>query len=472
MTIAPFPPHPSISESTSSLGQILKNAIAYHPFNFVALIIFAIAIIHTLFAHQIAHYAHKLENRWDEAHPNQKGQARYSFWIEVLHFLGEVEIVFAIWVIPLLICISIFWDWKQAVTYLNSLNYREPLFVIVIMVLASTRPILKFAEVCLRFIAKFFKERVSAWWLIILTFCPILGSFITEPGAMILAALLLKEQFYKYSPSKKFAYGTLGLLFVHISIGGVLTNFAAPPVLMVAQKWGWTNSYMFFNFGIKSMIAIVISNLAYFFIFRKELKELDTKKPSVGLDKNEEKGVPLWVTFMHILFLVGVVFFEHYSVVLVGILFLFVAFHRATTPFQDHLNLRGPILVGSFLAGLVVHGSLQGWWIEPIITKLSPTPLMLAATVLTSFNDNALITYLSSLIDNLSPLLKYAIVSGAVAGGGLTVIANAPNPAGQFLLKEHFEDGVAPWNLFLSALFPTLIILALSIIWMLYFVTH
>lgn len=462
MSLNVFPPRPIFSTPHESLGEALRDSIAFHPFNLAALIIFALAITHTLLAHQIIQFTHKLEKKWDKDHPDEKGKARYSFIIESLHFLGEVEIIFAIWVIPLLIVIGFYWDWKTAVNYLNKLNYREALFVIVIMVLASTKPILDFAEYCLSFIARIFKEKVAAWWLIILTFCPIMGSFITEPGAMILAALLLKQQFYKYHPSKKLAYGTLGLLFVHISIGGVLTNFAAPPVLMVAKKWGWTNSFMFFNFGIKSLVAIVLSNLIYFGIFFKELKALDKKKSKEKVAK-KKINIPIGIVIVHILFLFGVVFFEHYSMVLIGLLFLFIAFHKVTTPYQSGLTLKGPILVGSFLAGLIVHGSLQGWWIEPIIKRLNPVPLMVASTVLTSFNDNALITYLSSLITDLSPALKYAIVSGAVAGGGLTVIANAPNPAGQFLLQDHFEDGVAPLNLFLAALFPTLMILGISL---------
>jgi len=190
MPLNSFPPHPVLSDPTASLAAVLKHAIALHPFNLVAVIIFALAITHTLLAHQIMHFAHQLEKKWDRTHPLEKGKSRYSFWIEVLHFLGEVEIIFAIWVIPLLVSISIFWGWKESVDYLNTLNYREALFVIVIMVLASTKPILNFAAYCLRLIARMFKEKVSAWWLIILTFCPILGSFITEPGAMILAALL------------------------------------------------------------------------------------------------------------------------------------------------------------------------------------------------------------------------------------------------------------------------------------------
>ena len=444
--------------SDASLGAVLKANISQSPVLLYSLIIFGLAIIHTLLAHQITQFANKLADKRAKKHP--EGKHEHSFIIESLHFFGEVEVVFAIWVIPLLIVISIFNSWQVAVNYLSGIRFDEPLFVVVIMILASTKPVLKFAGWCLEKVANLLGGSVAAWWLVLLTLCPILGSFITEPGAMTLGALLLKKQFYEKGPSRKLAYATLGLLFVNISIGGVLTNFAAPPVLMVAKKWAWTNSYMFIHFGIKSVIAIMISNLVYFAYFFKELRSL---KSDAGSSAADTETTPIWITSIHIIFLAAVVFFVHYPVILIGLLFLFIAFQKATAPHQDELALRGPILVGTFLAGLVIHGSLQGWWIEPVITKLAPGPLMFVSAGLTSFNDNALITYLSSLISDLSPTLKYAVMSGAVAGGGLTVIANAPNPAGQFLLKDHFEDGVAPFNLFISALFPTLVILAISL---------
>ncbi len=458
MNPAAFPPKPIFWDSSYSLGEIMRANIIQNPFYLISTIIFACAIIHTLFAHQITLLAHTLSDKLAASHSeNKKG---HSFRVEILHFLGEVEIVFAIWVIPLLIAITMYWDWRAAVKYLNKVNLNEPLFVVVIMVLASTKPILQFAQWCLKQLAKLFNENVAAWWIIILTLCPILGSVITEPGAMTLGALLLKKKFYSCKPSKKLAYATLGLLFVNISIGGLLTNFAAPPVLMVAKKWGWSNSFMFFNFGIKSMIAIVISNVVYFLFFLKELKGLEKKSEE---EVPKEEKVPFWITCVHIIFLFAIVFFAHYSILLIGILFMFLAFHKATMPHQDDLYLRGPVLVGTFLAGLIIHGSLQGWWIEPIVKQLSPAPLMIAATGLASFNDNALITYLSSLIPDLSASVKYAVMSGAVAGGGLTVIANAPNPAGQFLLREHFKGGVAPLNLFAAALFPTLVTMVISL---------
>jgi Na+/H+ antiporter NhaD/arsenite permease-like protein len=106
----------------------------------------------------------------------------------------------------------------------------------------------------------------------------------------------------------------------------------------------------------------------------------------------------------------------------------------------------------------VIHGGLQQWWIEPVLGSLSTLPLMLGATVLTAFNDNAAITYLASLVPGFTPEMKYAVVAGAVTGGGLTVIANAPNPAGQSILQRFFEGGVSPLGLFLGALVPTVIL--------------
>ena len=130
---------------------------------------------------------------------------------------------------------------------------------------------------------------------------------------------------------------------------------------------------------------------------------------------------------------------------------------RATAAYQSNLDIRTPLLVGFFLAGLVIHGGLQGWWIAPVLSSLSEGSLFWAAAGLTAFNDNALITYLATLVPDLSDPLKAAVVEGAVTGGGLTVIANAPNPAGQALLGRFFDGAVNPMWLLISALIPTLI---------------
>ncbi len=105
------------------------------------------------------------------------------------------------------------------------------------------------------------------------------------------------------------------------------------------------------------------------------------------------------------------------------------------------------MLVGFFLASLVIHGGCQKWWIAPVLSGLTNGRLMIGAIVLTAFNDNAAITYLASLVPGFPPSLKYAVVAGAVTGGGLTVIANAPNPAGQSILAPSFgKDGISPWG--------------------------
>jgi Na+/H+ antiporter NhaD/arsenite permease-like protein len=84
---------------------------------------------------------------------------------------------------------------------------------------------------------------------------------------------------------------------------------------------------------------------------------------------------------------------------------------------------------------------------------------MISATILTGFNDNAAITYLASLVPDFSATLKYSVMAGAVTGGGLTVIANAPNPVGQAILRDEFGDGgISPLGLFLAAIIPTLVV--------------
>jgi hypothetical protein len=440
------------------------------PILAVASIIFLLAILHTFAAIPITKYAHKVQHDHDEKikkiardhHTMPEEQKMVSFKGTVLHFFGEVEAVFGIWVIALLAALLYFVGFTEMKSYIMSVNFTEPMFVFVIMAIASTRPILRFAEQCLRFIAKFGKETPAAWWLSILIIAPLLGSLITEPAAMTIAALLLARKFYPLKPSSKFAYATLGLLFVNISIGGVLTNFAAPPVLMVAKKWELTTPYMFLHFGDKAMIAIVVSSLLYYLFFKKELQSMAAKMSDDDHDGipdwyQRDTPIPLQVTLTHILFMAWTVLFSHYPPLFMGGFLFFIAYSKATRHHQNPIDLRGPILVGFFLGALVIHGGLQGWWLAPIITSLGEWPLYLGATILTGFNDNAAITFLASQVDNLSPALKYSVLAGAVTGGGLTVIANAPNPAGQSILSKFFGDGVSPLKLLLGALIPTLV---------------
>jgi hypothetical protein len=384
---------------------------------------------------------------------------------ELLHFLGEVEVIFGLWAIVLLVALVGYAGWATAEHYFNeTVNYTEPVFVVVIMTLASTRPIVMFAESSLRRVANAAGGTPAAWWLSILIIAPLLGSFVTEPAAMTIAALLLARQFYDVGPSERLKYATLGLLFVNVSIGGTLTHFAAPPVLMVARPWSWDTPFMLGHFGWKAAAAIVISTLTYFVVFRRELAAMVGPSPpevEEAEDRNAASGglqpVPGWVTVVHVAFMAWTVYTSHYRALFVGGFLIFLGFAKATAPCQSRIDLRAPLLVGFFLAGLVIHGGLQGWWIAPLLGRLSEFPLFVSTTLLTAVNDNALITYLATLVPDLSDQLKAAVLEGAVTGGGLTVIANAPNPAGQALLGRFFDGAVAPLRLLLGALVPTLI---------------
>ena len=451
--------------SGQPLSQVLAHRVELEPFNAIATGIFALAILHTFAAPRFTALAHRLQHRHDERAKADGRPPMPALAAEVLHFFGEVEVVFGLWAVVLAIAMTAYAGFDATKVYLNdTVDYKEALFVVVIMAMAATRPIVTFAEAMLERVARLAGGTPAAWWMTILTIGPVLGSFITEPAAMTISALLLARRFFDLQPGARLKYGTLGLLFVNVSIGGTLTHFAAPPVLMVAEPWQWDTMYMLTHFGWRAVTAIVLSTGAYYLLFRRDLRALSAAARPLTLERPGEDAtsrallpVPTWLVFTHMLFMAWTVFTAHYPAIFVSGFLFFLGMTRATAAYQDLLELRTPLLVGFFLAGLVIHGTLQGWWIEPILHRLSETPLFVGAIGLTAFNDNALITFLSTLVPNLDPSLKAAVVEGAVTGGGLTVIANAPNPAGQALLRRFFSDAVSPLWLFAGALVPTLI---------------
>ena len=455
---------------SGKIFEVLLNRINHTPFNLWGSLIFLFAIIHTFFASKITEIAKRLERNHAEqmrieGKSDEEIERNPPVGAEMIHFFGEVEAIFGIWVLVLAAVTISFYDWITFKNYIAySVNYTEAMFVVVIMALASTRPIMQFAKQILGIFAAIGKNSPGAWWLSILTIAPLLGSLITEPAAMTIAAMLLAEQFYRHKPSSKLAYASIGILFVNISVGGTFTHFAAPPVLMVAAPWDWTFQFMALNFGWKAFLGIIISNVIYYITFKREFSEL-ANTTNVGeyveyikIDiENREIPVPVWITLVHILFMAWTVYNAHYPPLFIGGFLFFLGFAFATKKYQNHINLKPPMLVGFFLAGLVTHGGLQAWWIAPVLGSLGDVPLMLSAILLTAFNDNAAITYLSTLVPDFSMSAKYAVVAGAVTGGGLTVIANAPNPAGQSILSKYFPGGVNPAKLAMGAIIPTII---------------
>jgi Na+/H+ antiporter NhaD/arsenite permease-like protein len=448
------------------------------PFNLFATLVFFCAIVHTFLAGYFRSLAHKLEHAHEkklksgEIKAQPEGPQPVSFKATMLHFLGEVEAIFGIWLVPLGIVILVFFDWTHLFNYIDSVHYTEPIFVVVIMAMSATRPVIKFAEYCTSRLAALGGSTPGAWWISIMLLLPLLGSFITEPAAMTIAAMLLCTKFYDLDPSLTFKYATIGLLFVAISVGGTLTHFAAPPVLMVATRWELTTPLMIQHLGWKAIIGIVICVTIIYYIFRRELRTLnaryESRKSDIERLKKHEEPVPAWIIVVHLMFLAYTVLVLHHPAMVVGGLLFFMAFTTATVHHQYQISLKGPVLVGFFLAGLVTHGGFQAWWIAPLLSGLDEIPLFVGATFLTAINDNAAITYLASLVPELDPhlagdvlrskLLEYAVLTGAVTGGGLTVIANAPNPAGQSILNKYFPNGVNPLYLLLAAIGPTIVV--------------
>ncbi len=401
----------------------------------VATILFALALIHTFAAKSFERLSH-----------------RYPAHAGVFHLLGEVEVVFGFWALVLVVAMALMQGSDSAIEYAESRHYTEPLFVFVVMVVSASRPILKFVNAVVLGLAHALPIRsvVAQVWLC-LAFVPLLGSLITEPAAMTIAALILAPLVFRSEVPERVKYFALGCLFVNVSIGGTLTSFAAPPVLMVAQTWNWSNAFMAATFGWKAALAVFVNATLVVWVLRKHLRD-------AAASDAQDEAIPFPVTLVHLGFLVAIVMLAHHAILFISLLLLFMGFVQAYERYQSPLILKEALLVGFFLAGLVVLGGLQQWWLQPIVTGLEPVALFWGGLGLTAVTDNAALTYLGSLIVGLSFPAQYMLMAGAVTGGGLTVIANAPNPAGVALLRQGFEDqSVGAGGLFLGACLPTAI---------------
>jgi uncharacterized membrane protein len=408
-----------------------------HPqtIDVIAGTLFAAALVHTFAAKRIQRLSHRF--------PDHSG---------LFHLLGEVEVIFGFWALVLIGTMAVVFGADKAINYAESREFTEPLFVFVIMVVAGSRPVLSAALSMVRIAERALPlpRRIAIAWLGMAA-VPLLGSLVTEPAAMTIAAMLLAPLVFRHDIPEPPKYFALGVLFVNVSIGGTLSSFAAPPVLMVAEPWGWSSSFMVAVFGWKATLAVIVNASIGALVLRKFLvaSPTDEEQPWVAT-------VPWTVVVAHLALLAAIVVMAHHKVVFMGLFLLFLGIAHAYERYQSPLLIREALLVAFFLAGLVVLGGLQRWWLEPLVSKLGPLELFFGAVGLTAIVDNAALTYLGSQIPDLSELAKYMLVAGAVAGGGLTVIANAPNPAGMALLKKGFADeAVGAGALLLGALVPT-----------------
>jgi hypothetical protein len=415
------------------------------PIDILAASMFTLALVHTFAAKQFERLSHRF--------PRHAG---------LYHLLGEVEVVFGFWAIVLVVAIAFVSSSKEALTYAESRNYTEPLFVFVVMVIAGSRPVLETVMWAVQAMAKRLPvptQLATAW--LGLAAVPLMGSLITEPAAMTIAALMLAPQVFRKEVPESVKYLALGVLFVNVSIGGTLTSYAAPPVLMVAVPWQWDSAFMLLHFGWKAAVAVVLNATLAAFVLRRHHMKVAPDAASAF----PEARMPLTVVAVHLVLLAGVIVLAHYPVAFLGIFLLFLGFAQAYERYQNPLLIKEALLVAFFLAGLVVLAGLQRWWLQPIVSALEPLALFFGALGLTAVTDNAALTYLGSQISGMSEQAKYMLVAGAVAGGGLTVIANTPNPAGLALLKRGFSDeSVGAGGLFLGALGPTAVACALFLL--------
>ncbi len=401
----------------------------------VAAVLFALALIHT--------FSTKFFESLACRTPRHAG---------LLHLLGEVEIVFGFWALVLVVFMAFLQGSQAAIDYAEGRQYTEPLFVFVVMVVAASRPILEAVRAAVGIVARLVPLPIPLvlTWLGF-SLVPLLGSLITEPAAMTLAALMLAPVAFRRDVPERVKYAAMGVLFVNVSIGGTLTSYAAPPVLMVAAKWNWDTAFMAATFGWKAALAVLINATAMTIAMRRHLGQ---KAPS----ESSRPPVPATVSLIHLAFLAAIVGFAHHPVIFLWMFLFFLGFAHAYERHQSRLILKEALLVAFFLAGLVVLGGMQEWWLAPIVSNLSDHALFFGALGLTAVTDNAALTYLGSLIPGMADSAKYMLVAGAVGGGGLTIIANAPNPAGVALLREGFADeSVGAGALFLGALPPTVV---------------
>lgn len=412
---------------------------------FLGTFFFAIALMHTFTVSYFAKFSHRFP----------KGSAPEALF----HLLSEVEVVFGFWAAIFLGTWTLIDGAHPVVEYQESLNMTEPLFIFCIMIIASTRPVITIARQIILLISHFLGKIIRynqevIQLFVLLTVGPLLGSLITEPAAITITALLLYRMIDAEKIDSQLLYSIIAVLFVNVSVGGALTHFAAPPILVVARTWGWGLSDVFFNLGEAAVGTVIVNTTLFVAINRKKINQM------ISPIEVDHYPMPVWVVISHLFFMFLIVATAHHPQVFFGLFLIFIGLVNVTNTYQDQLKFKESLLVAFFLSGLIVFGSFQRWWLEPLISSFSNTTLFLGATGLTAITDNAALTYLGSQVPDLSDLSKWALVAGALSGGGLTILANAPNPAGFSILSSKFPDSsLNAAKLFKAAILPTSIAL-------------
>ncbi len=379
---------------------------------------------------------------------------RYKIHSRFFHLISEVEVIFFIWAIFLVVTLCFLQGKDLTFEYINDLKFIEPIFMFCIMIISSSNPITEFFNKLVVVFSRLMPINLASA-LLFTTLCviPLIGSIITEPAAITLAALFLKRYFF-YSISHKLRYAILAVLLVNISVGGTLTNFSSPPVLMIANVWNWDFKFMLVNFSYKAILTTMVNSLIVIVVFRKQLSVIN-----INLDKlSSDKIIPKFIMALNLLFIFLLVVFAHDLVIFLSVFVIFLGLHYCYPQYSSNLLIKPSLSVACFLCALIVIGGKQAWWLKSLISYVSDDASFFVALALSSFMDNAAITYLASTLKNISSVFKYNVVAGAVSAGGLTVIANAPNLIAINMLQNFFyNQRISHWKLFIFSLVPTAI---------------
>lgn len=380
---------------------------------------------------------------------------KYLVLTEITRMFSRIELVMLLWSVPFLLWFVYSENYKVMIGYLTSRNYMASLFIIVMMILVESNPIIYLSETLLnRLVQKIGKHSPVAWWWVILLVSPMLSSLLKETGAMVIATMLLIRKFYIHNPSKKFAYATMGLLFSNISIGGLLTITSSRAMFMIMPTLKWSSHFIWAHFTWKAFLAILFSTTIYYLYFKKELKEF-VKTDAQQEDNNESIKAPWWVVCIHICFVWALLQCKTSPVLIISVFLCYLCFRCFTYSYQNIIDVNKACLIGLFYSGLVILGDLQEWWVLKLMQNQSDFGHMIISFGLSIFLDNALVNYLVHNLSVSHDCYHYLVITGCMAAGGLTVATNLPNIVGYTILRRGLKLKLPSLvGLFLAAIIP------------------
>lgn len=430
------------------------------PLQIGALACFILSIVHIF---MIPVFARLYRNYQNKRIAFPEDWKRFLWLGEWYRLMSTIELVFLLWSVPLFFWFLYTEGYKGTMAYLNTRNYTFSMFIIVMWLLLGSKPISYAVEHAFAKIANIGRQSPKSWWLTVMFVAPLSTIFLRETGAIIIATTLLAKYFYDLSPSTRFSYATMGLLFSNVSIGGLLTTSSSRSLSMILRTLRWDNYEVMTHFGWKALLAICLSTTVYYYLFRREFHHFPRKIEHII---NAGRKIPIWIICVHIAMAFAAMRFRSAPVLMGGVCIFYVFFHRLTVFYQNKIDFWKVCCLGVFFIGMSFVGGLQEWWILKLVKNSSDFGYMWAAYILSIFLDNVLVNLMMHDLPVVTDCYLYLVVAGCMSAGGLTLIANTPNIVSFATLRPFFQKpSFSFWKLFLASLFPS--VLALMLFWLL-----